>query len=58
MTGERFEIWFEANLLKNVETGSPIIMDRANFHRKKQLEQLCEKAKVNLFAVGSNTHRH
>jgi transposase len=48
MTGERFEIWFEANLLKNVETGSTIIMDRASFHRKKHLERLCEKAKVNL----------
>ncbi|MDR2796128.1 MAG: transposase, partial [Spirochaetaceae bacterium] len=51
VTGERFEIWFEASLLKNVETGSTIIMDRASFHRKKQLEQTCEKAKVNLMLL-------
>jgi transposase len=48
MTGERFERWFEFKLLTNVKTGSVIIMDRASFHRKKQLEQICLKAKVNL----------
>jgi transposase len=48
MTGERFELWFESNLLKNVNPGCSIIMDRASFHRKKQLEEMCVKAKVNL----------
>jgi transposase len=48
MTGERFERWFEYKLLNTVNTGSTIIMDRASFHRKKQLEALCGKAKVNL----------
>jgi hypothetical protein len=47
VTGERFEIWFEANLLKNVETGSTIIMYRASFHKKKQLESCARKLKLN-----------
>jgi hypothetical protein len=35
MTGERFELWFESSLLKNVTLNCAIIMDRASFHRKK-----------------------
>jgi hypothetical protein len=46
--GERFERWFKIKLLNNVPRGSTIIMDRASFHRKKQLEELCGKAQVNL----------
>jgi hypothetical protein len=34
MTGERFEKWFEFNLLKSVKAGCTIIMDRESFHRK------------------------
>jgi putative transposase len=48
MTGVRFERWFEFKLLKEVESGSAIIMDRASFHRKNQLEEIYGKAKVNL----------
>jgi transposase len=48
MTGDHFERWFEFKLLKDIKTGSVIIMDRASFHRKKQLEEICGKAKVNL----------
>jgi transposase len=48
MTGERFERWFEFNLLNRIKAGCRIIMDRASFHRKKQLEKPCVKAKVNL----------
>jgi putative transposase len=31
-----------------VEKGKTIIMDRASFHRKKQLEEACKKRGVNL----------
>jgi putative transposase len=48
MNGERFEEWFEESLLKTVEKGKTIIMDRAGFHRKKQLEEACKKHGVNL----------
>jgi transposase len=48
MTGGRFERWFESKLLNSVQTGSTIIMDRASFHRKELLEEICGKAKVNL----------
>jgi transposase len=48
MTGERFELWFETNLLKKVKPGCAILMDRASFHRKKQLEAICVKARVNV----------
>jgi hypothetical protein len=48
MTGERFERRFEFKLLKDVKPGGVIIMDRASFHRKRQLEEICLKAKVNL----------
>jgi putative transposase len=53
MTGERFERWFKIKLLNSVPRGSTIIMDRASFHRKKQLEELCGKAKVNLLFLPS-----
>ncbi|MDR2740761.1 MAG: transposase [Treponema sp.] len=39
-TGDRFERWYEYNLLKKVQSGSRIIMDRASFHRKKQVEEI------------------
>jgi transposase len=48
MNSERFERWFEDKLLNEVQTGSTIIMDRASFHRKKQLEEICVKVKINL----------
>jgi transposase len=48
MNGERFERWFEFRLLNEVKTGCAIIMDRASFHRKKQLEKIGGKASVNL----------
>jgi transposase len=34
--------------LNEVQTGWTIIMERASFHRKKQLEGICGKANVNL----------
>jgi transposase len=40
MKGEGFEKRFEYKLLKNVQTGSTILMDRASFHRKKELEKI------------------
>jgi putative transposase len=40
MNGERFEDWFENNLLKSLKKGKTIIMDRARFHRKNKLEIL------------------
>jgi transposase len=48
MTGERFELWFETILLKNVKPGCAIIMDKAGSHRKKRLKEICGKAQVNL----------
>jgi transposase len=48
MTGGRFEKRFEFNPLNNVQTGRAIIMDRASFHRKKRLEEICGKADVHL----------
>jgi transposase len=51
MTGIRFEKWFEFKLIDKVQTGCSIIMDRASFHRKKQLEEVCGKAKVNLMVL-------
>jgi transposase len=47
MIGERFERWFEFNLLNRIKAGRTIT-DQANFHRKKQLEKLCVNVKVNL----------
>jgi transposase len=37
MTGERFERWFEFNLLNRIKAGRTIIIDRASFHRKNSL---------------------
>jgi transposase len=48
MTVDRFERRFEFNLLNRIKARRTIIMDRASFHRKKRLEKLCVKAKVNL----------
>jgi hypothetical protein len=48
VTGVRFERRFEFKPLKEVESGSVIIMDRASFHRKKRHEEICGKAKINL----------
>jgi putative transposase len=48
VNGERFEERFEKSLLKTVEKGKTIIMDRAGFHRKKQLEEACKKREVHL----------
>jgi transposase len=46
MTGNRFERWFEFKLLNEIKTGSVIIMDRASFHRRKQLEKYAGRLKV------------
>jgi putative transposase len=48
MNGAGFENWFENSLLKSVGKGKTIIMDRASFHRKKQLEEICKKQGVSL----------
>jgi transposase len=48
MNGEKFEGWFEWNLLPSVGKGKTIIMDRASFHRKKNLEKICEKTGARL----------
>jgi transposase len=48
MNGERFEKWFEYKLIGSVPAGSTVIMDRASFHRKKQLEEICAKAEASL----------
>jgi transposase len=55
MTGERFERRFEFKLLKDVKTGGVIIMDRASFLRKRQLEELCLKAKFNLLFLPAHS---
>ena len=46
MNGAWFEEWFENGLLKTVEKGKTIIMDRASFHRKSKLEEICKKHEV------------
>ncbi|MDR0376391.1 MAG: hypothetical protein LBH70_01200 [Spirochaetaceae bacterium] len=51
MNGTGFENWFENSLLKSVGKGKTIIVDRAGFHRKKQLEEICEKQGVCLFVA-------
>ena len=38
-----FEFWFENCLLKEVETGSVIILDNATFHKKSTLPCLARK---------------
>jgi transposase len=48
MNGARFEKWFEDRLFNGVPEGCAAVMDRASFHRKKQLEELCAKSEVNL----------
>jgi transposase len=48
MNGEKFEDWFERNLLTSLEKGETIIMDRASFHRKNNLEKICKKVGVRL----------
>jgi transposase len=52
MNSARFEKWFEDNLLNKVQSGSTVIMDRASFHRKKQLGEICAKAKINVLSSG------
>jgi transposase len=48
MNAERFEQWMTFNLIPALETGQTIIMDNASFHRKKQLEKICETAGVSI----------
>jgi transposase len=48
MTSEHFERWFESGFLNKVRKGDTILMDRARFHRGKQLEKICGKAQVHL----------
>jgi putative transposase len=48
MNGIKFEYWFENILLKSIKKGKTIIMDRARFHRKTNLEILCKKAGARL----------
>jgi hypothetical protein len=48
MTGERFENWMEHNMLQCIGSGKRVIMDNARLHRKKQLEEICERARVGL----------
>jgi Transposase and inactivated derivatives len=40
-----FEYWFENCLLKEIESGSVIILDNATFHRKSILPQLAQSSK-------------
>ena len=46
MKGSRFEAWFENGLLRTVEKGKTLIMDRARFHRKTKLEETGKKHEV------------
>jgi putative transposase len=48
MKGEGFEEWYKTGLLKSIGKGGVIIMDNAGFHRKKELENICEEAKTSL----------
>ena len=45
---EFFEAWFERVLLKELPVNHTIIMDRASFHRRNQLQSLAKQAGVNL----------
>ncbi len=38
-----FEDWFRKVLVKSIEKGSTIILDRASFHRKKRLKNLARR---------------
>ena len=51
MKGVRFEDRLENKPLKSVEKGKTIIMDRASFHRKKRLGEICEKYAVFLLRL-------
>jgi transposase len=51
MNGERFEEWFGNSFLRSVEKVKTIIMDRASFHRKKQLEEVFKKREVYLLCL-------
>jgi transposase len=53
MNGERFEKCFKSKLIKTVPGGCTIIMERAGFHRKKQLKKLCVKAKAALLFLAA-----
>lgn len=44
MYAEFFEHWMENELLKDIESGSVIVLDNAAFHRKKQLKIIAKKA--------------
>jgi putative transposase len=46
MKGSRFGAWFENGLLRTVEKGKTVIMDRARFHRKTKLEETGKKHEV------------
>ena len=48
MTGERFEAWFKDSLISEVAKGSTIIMDNASFHRKNELQKICDQSGVDL----------
>lgn len=43
MDARLFEIWFETRLMRDLPSGSVIVMDNAAFHRKKQLAYITEK---------------
>jgi hypothetical protein len=43
MNSEFFEKWFKTSLVKSIERGSTIILDRASFHRKTKLKNLARR---------------
>jgi transposase len=44
MNAKLFELWFNEVLLKEIPSGSVIILDNASWHRKKVLKKLAEEA--------------
>jgi len=42
MDARLFETWFETRLMRELSSGSVIVMDNAAFHRKKQLTFIAE----------------
>ncbi|MDR1219882.1 MAG: transposase, partial [Treponema sp.] len=48
MSGVRFERRLGFEPPNKARAGGAIIMDRASFHKKRPLEEICGKAKVNL----------
>ena len=40
---EFFESWFKKSLVKSIERGSTIMVDRASFHRKTKLKNLARR---------------